>query len=277
MNYKIVSDSSCDLYELQNCPYESVPLKVITEEKEFIDNNNTNVDEMIDYLKNYKGRSRSSCPNTNEWKDAFEGADGVFCVTITSGLSGSYNSAKMALDEYLTENPAKKGCVIDTLSAGPECALIVEKLEELISLGLGFDEIEERIHEYMKRTHLVFCLESLTNFANNGRVNATVAKVAGILGIRVVGKASDEGTLAITDKVRGADRALNDIFKNILKNGYSGGVVRIHHCRNEVAAKKLSVMLKNKFSDAIIKIKETGVLCSFYAEPGGLLIGFEET
>lgn len=275
MQYKIISDSSSDIFSLRDVAYSSVPLKVITDEKEYIDSASLNVDEMVADLKEYKGRSRSSCPNPEDWKKEFGDSDGIFCVAITSNLSGSYNSANIAVSEHLEANPDKKAFVIDTLSAGPEVALIVDKLRELIKSGIDFEEIKEKIIEYKTRTHLFFSLESLMNFANNGRVSMTVARFTGLLGIRAVGKASLEGTLEVTDKSRGEKNAIQTLFKNMLNAGYDGGKVRIHHCQNSDGAKALSKMLKEKFPKASIIIEKTGGLCSFYAEQGGLLIGFE--
>ena len=275
MKYKIVSDSSSDLLTFENCDYLSVPLKIITDEKEYVDDSCLDLDGMITDLANYSGTSRSSCPNMDEWMESFDDADGVFCVTITSGLSGSYNSASMAVAEYLQQNPEKDAVVLDTLSTGPESALIIEKLRELIHENLSFSEIESKVREYMKSTHLIFCLESLKNLANNGRVNKAVAKVAGIIGIRILGKASNEGTLEITNKIRGSEKVLSEIIKNMKSSGYNGGKVRIHHCQNESAAQTLKEKIKAAFPGASILIQRTGALCSFYAESGGLLVGFE--
>ncbi|MBE6991164.1 MAG: DegV family EDD domain-containing protein [Ruminococcaceae bacterium] len=275
MKYRIVSDSSSDLLTFENCDYCCVPLKIITDEKEYIDDHKLNIDEMIDDLSKYNGTSHSSCPNMEEWLDSFENTDGVFCVTITSGLSGSYNSASMAVSEYLQKNPENNAVVLDTLSTGPESALIIEKIRELIQENLPFSVIESKVREYMKSTHLIFCLESLKNLANNGRVNKAVAKVAGIIGIRILGKASNEGTLEITNKVRGSEKVLSEIIKNMKSSGFIGGKVRIHHCQNESAAYTLRDRIKDAFPNASVFIQKTGALCSFYAESGGLLVGFE--
>ena len=275
MEYKIIADSSADLLTLDGAEFDSVPLRICTSETEYVDDASLDVEAMISYLSKYKGTSKTSCPNVGDWKDAFDDAEQVFCVTITSNLSGSYNSACLAVEDYLSEKEGRKGFVIDTLSVGPEAVLIIEKLRELISEHLHFDDIKEKIMEYKKKTHLIFSLESLRNLANNGRCSHAVAKISGILGIRIVGKASDVGTLEITDKARGEDRALVDIVKNMLVNGYNGGKVRIHHCMNKLAAEKLSVMIKEKFQKATVFIQETRGLCSFYAESGGLLVGYE--
>jgi len=275
MDFKIIADSSADLLELEGAEFQSVPLKIITSQKEYVDDASLDVEAMIADLLKYKGTSKTSCPNVGDWKNAFGDAENIFAVTITSNLSGSYNSAALAMNDYLAEHPDRSGYVIDTLSVGPESVLIVEKLRELISSKLHFEEIKNKIIEYKTKTHLIFSLDSLRNLANNGRVSFAVAKIAGLLGIRIVGKASDEGTLEITDKARGTDRALSDILKNMLSTGYTGGKVRIHHCQNIGAAEKLSSMIKEKFQKATIFIQETRGLCSFYAEAGGLLVGYE--
>ncbi len=275
MTYRIISDSSSDLLELPGVAYESVPMKIITSEKEYVDDSALDLEGMISDLSQYKGTSRTSCPNVGEWKDSFQDADGVFCVTITSGLSGSYNAACTAVQDYLEEHPDRKAIVLDTLSTGPESALIIEKLHELIENKLSFEEIEQHIRSYMEKLHLLFSLESLKNLANNGRCSKAVAGLAGILNIRVVGCASDIGTLEVTDKVRGTKNALNTLYDNMMKRGYQGGNVRIHHCQNENAAQTLADKIKASFPNAKIQIKRTTALCSFYAEAGGLLVGFE--
>ena len=276
MNYKIIADSSSNIrrYEF---PYEctTVPLKISTDEREFIDNDELVIEDMLVYLESYSGKSTTSCPNVSDYIQAFGDAENVFCVTITSGLSGSYNSASAAKAEYESLHPKRHVYIVDSLSTGPEMKLIVEKLKELISEGLSFDEICTEIEEYRKNTALIFSLESLKNLANNGRVSHMTAKLAGALGIRIVGKASDVGTLETISKSRGEKKAIEDIIKNMLLRGYNGGKVRIDHCLNSVAANVLKEKLLTKFEDADIVIGNTYGLCSFYAERGGLMIGYE--
>ncbi len=275
MNFKIVTDSSADLLSLSDVPFTSVPLTIKTSENEYIDNEDLNITAMLDDLAKYSGKSGSACPNYSDWKNAFEGAKNIFAITITSGLSGSYNSASIAAKEYKDEHPECNIYVIDTLSTGPESALIIEKLRELILLGLSFDEIVVKIQDYQKHSHLAFSLQCIRNLANNGRVNPAVAKIIGILGIRLVGKASNKGELEMTDKTRGAERAVADVFKNMLKNGYTGGKVRIHHCENPQCAESLRIKILEKFPEAPITVDITRGLCSFYAERGGMLVGYE--
>ncbi len=117
---KIVADSSCDMFELKHASFETAPMKIITAEREFVDDGSLDTNAMSDFLYQYKGKSKSSCPNTNDWLEAFGDADDIFCVTITSGLSGSYNSACAAKQMFESDNEGKRVHVFDTLSAGPE-------------------------------------------------------------------------------------------------------------------------------------------------------------
>lgn len=276
MKFKIVTDSSADLRELSGIPFESVPLKIITNEREYVDNKDLDVTGMLSDLKKYSGKSRTSCPSSGEYLEAFGDYENVFCITITSNLSGSCNAASVAARSYIEEHPERNIHVIDSLSTGPENALVIERLRDLILEGRDFEEIKSEISDYnLNHTRLIFALESMRNLANNGRVNPLVARMAGLLGIRAIGRASDVGTLDMICKSRGPHNAANDIFANMKGDGYKGGRVKIHHANNIAAAELLKSKIIEGFPDARIEIAMAGGLCSFYAEQGGLLIGFE--
>ena len=273
---KIVADSSCDLFRLKHTEFETAPMKIITAEREFIDDTSLDVDGMANYLYQFKGKSKSSCPNTTDWLEAFGDADEIYCVTITSGLSGSYNSACAAKQIYESENEGKRVHVFDTLSAGPEITLIIEKIEECIDKDMSFEDVCNCVTAYMKKTGLVFMLKSLKTFANNGRVSPIVAKLVGIAGICIVGKASDEGTLEPMHKPRGERRALETLVGCLEKEGFKTGKISIGHCQNESAAEQLKELILAKFKTVQIEIHKFRGLCSFYAEKGGVLVGFEK-
>ena len=275
MNFKIVSDSSADLRTLADVPFASAPLKISTDVKEYVDNENLNVIEMLSDLATYNGRSRSSCPSSGEYLDAFGSTENVFCITITSGLSGSFNAANVAATQFKENYPDNNIHVIDSLSTGPENALLIYKLRELILDGKDFETVKAEITEYHNHTRLIFALENMHNLANNGRVSPIVAKMAGLLGIRAIGRASEQGTLEMICKSRGPINTAIDILNNMIGDGYKGGKVRIHHANNETAANLLRTKIIEKFPGAQIEIDVAGGLCSFYAEQGGLLVGFE--
>ena len=180
MKYMIVADSSSNLLTYPGVNFTSVPLKIVTDEKEYVDNAALDIGAMLADLESYKGRSGTSCPNMGDWLDAFGDAECVFAIAITSNLSGSYNAAMQAKAEYEDTYPGRRVCCLDSLSTGGEMVLIAEKLEELIESGLSFEEVEEKIRTYMKKTHLLFMLECMENLAKNGRVSPIVAKACGL-------------------------------------------------------------------------------------------------
>ena len=276
MNTKIVVDSSASLYTLQGVDFECVPLKIITDDAEYLDNGTMDAVGMAQTLRTYKGKTSTSCPNVSDWLAAYEGADEVYAITITGTLSGSYNAAQLAAEEYQQENPGKRVFVLDSLSTGPEQRLLAEHLRDLLAEGREFDEICEEMLCYHKHTHLLFSLESLANLARNGRVKPAVAAVARMLGIRVIGQASEAGELDVLCKTRGEHGALERIVLELKEHGYTNGRLHISHCGNPTAAERLKHMVQAVFDGAKVDISECGGLCSYYAELGGLLVGYED-
>lgn len=272
----IVLDSSADTAAEKTLPRVLVPLKIITTEKEYVDNAQLDVGAMISDLRAYTGKTSTSCPNPGEFISAFGEAKYVFCITITGSLSGSYNAACIAKAQYEEAHPERKVCVFDSLSTGPELLLAADAIENAVLEGKSFDDTTEMLADFRGKTGLIFMLESLQNLANNGRVSPLAAKAASVLGIRVVGKASDEGTLEQLEKCLGEKKALKAILANMKNEGYRGGEARIAHCNNEAAAKALTSLILGEFPDAKTEIHPCGGLCSFYAEEGGLLVSFEK-
>ena len=276
MNTKIVVDSSASLYTLQGVDFECVPLKIITDDAEYLDNGTMDAVGMAQTLRTYKGKTSTSCPNVSDWLAAYEGADEVYAITITGTLSGSYNAAQLAAEEYQQENPGKRVFVLDSLSTGPEQRLLAEHLRDLLAEGKEFDEVCEEMLRYHKHPHLLFSLESLANLARNGRVKPAVAAVARMLGIRVIGQASEAGELDVLCKTRGEHGALERIVLELKEHGYTNGRLHISHCGNPAAAERLKHMVMAVFDGAKVDISECGGLCSYYAELGGLLVGYED-
>lgn len=276
MNFKLVADSSANLFAMPGVAFASVPMKIITTQAEYVDDPDLDVAAMVEAVKMTKGKSGTSCPNVHDWLQAFAGSDRIFAVTITSNLSGSHASAVQAAADYEAANPGAKVCVIDSLSAGPELGLILDKLEQWIAEGRTYEQMVEDIQTYQSHTHLAFSLESLTNLARNGRVNPAVAKIAGVLGIRVIGIASEVGTLEPLHKCRGEKKAIEAIVSEMTKRGFDGGRVKVAHCFNETAAEVLKSRILEAWPVADVTIEPCTALCSFYAERGGMLVGFED-
>ena len=160
MKTKIVVDSASSLYALKGVDFACVPLKIITDDAEYLDDGTLDAVGMARTLRTYKGKTSTSCPNVSDWLAAYEGADEVYAITITGTLSGSYNAAQLAAEEYQQENPGKRVFVLDSLSTGPEQYLLAEHLQSELAAGHEFDAVCEEMLRYHKHTHLLFSLES---------------------------------------------------------------------------------------------------------------------
>ena len=275
MKLKIVMDSSGDLQEFSGVDFASAPLKIVSSEREFVDDKNLDVHEMVDFLKKNKGKVTTACPGVGEYLDCFGEADVVYCITITSSLSGSYNAASIAADEWREQHPDGKIHVFDSLSTGPEMVLAAEKIRDLSEQGYSFEETVAAVQSYLDNVKLLFALESLQNLVNNGRVSPAIAMIAGALGLRMIGKASEKGTLESLAKVRGAKKVAPGLLEQMQKLGYAGKRVQINHCENPDGAEALRKLIVETYPTAAVTVGTAGGLCSFYAERGGILVGFE--
>ena len=273
--FRIVADSSCDILSLDGADFVSVPLTIRTDTEEFRDDDFLDVNEMVTVLRSTKGRSYSACPNIADWTEAFGDSGDVIAFTITSSLSGSYSTACAAKKHCEELDPSRRICVVDSLSAGPEIALLIEKAQSAMCAGADFDDVCRLIQAYRERTHLLFALESMHNLAQNGRVNKLAATMAGVLGIRAVGQASSEGTLEMLGKCRGHRKTQEFMLHEMERLGCKGGSVRIGHCQNPALALELCVEIQHRFPGVEVKSYPLRGLCSYYAERGGIMLGFE--
>jgi len=276
MKIKLVADCSANICQNLTLPISYVPLKIVTREKEYIDTPALDVPQMLRELKGYKGPSGTACPGIQDWLEAFDDSDIVLGVSLTSALSGCYNSAMIAAEEYRQRRPDAKVFILDSLTTGPELALLLERYQAMLSQGLDFDAVCAGIEDYLAHTHLVFSLESLDNFVKNGRVSPLIGKAVGFLGLRIVGRAGSQGTLEPMYKCRGEGKALRQLLAAMKELGYRGGKVRISHSYNQPAADAFAAMVRGEFPGADVSVTCNRGLCCYYAEEGSILVGFED-
>ena len=277
--FKIVADSSCDLTSLahlsSDLQFGRAPLRILVGDTEYVDEAGLDTRAMMDAVYAFKGKTGSACPSPEEYADHCRSADETYIVTISSNLSGSYNSAVLARDLVLAESPEKKIHVFNTLTAGPELFLIVEEIARLASSGLPFEMVCAEVERYMQRTTLLFQLNSLENLTKNGRVSKMAGMTAKLLGIHMIGIASDVGTVQPLHKCRGTEKTYRLVLQEMRERGFTGGRVILGHAFQEKGAEMMKNMILEEFPSARITVMPLSGLCCYYAEEGGLLVGFE--
>lgn len=277
--WKIVADSGCDYRQLANLApdteFISVPLTIQVGEQAFVDDASLDIDHMMEVMEVSKSAAGSACPSPQAYQAAFEGAENIIVVTITGGLSGSFNAARVARDMYIEEHPNVNIHLIDSLSASGEMDLLVDEINRLIGAGLDFPQVVEAITHYREHSKLLFVLAKVDNLVKNGRLSKLVGTVVGLLNIRMVGEASPEGKLELLQKARGHKKSVTAAFEEMKKAGYDGGRIVMAHRNNAKFFQQFSELVKASFPMAVIDEVATSGLCSFYAEEGGLLMGYE--
>lgn len=278
MTVKIITDSGANSFDklIAGVPHVNVPLTLTVNGHSFQDDSQLDLANFLQALKDTQAPTSSACPSIGSWLAAFQGADEIFVLTITSALSGSYSSAIQASKIYLQDHPNVRIHIFDSKSAGPQIRLIASILAILVNNHYPFDEIVELVNEQIKKTDLLFCLQELDNLANSGRISPTIAKLAKMLNLCVLGTANDQGEFEMLGRQRSTKKLYHKLVKVMIKQGYHGGRVFIDHVQCHEKATKMAAAISAAFPSAIITIANCGALCSYYAENGGLMIGFEK-
>ena len=279
MAWMIVSDSSCEIRELQHpapgVQFALVPFKIRIGEREYVDLPTLNVPQMLQAMTDYNGASTSACPSPEEWAEYFLQADKVIALTISSSLSGSYNAALSAREMVLEEHPEKQIFILDTLSCAGALGDAAELANKLIGEGLGFEDVCFALKKFAATTHILFALASFDNLAKNGRVNRVVGFIAGRLNMRVLGRRTHDGRVGFFFKARGENRVLARILEQMDEDKFDGvHPVLISQCNNMNAAKLLEHGIHTKWPEATVRILPCSGLCSFYAQDQGLIITY---
>ena len=276
--WNIVADSSCDLKEgflADDLYLEVPPLKILVGEKEFVDDENLDINEMMDAMHAYSGASTSACPSVGEFVEAFMKAENTICITLTSALRGTYNAAVQARKIAIEKDPSKNIHVIDSKATSSTMILIINETVRLIQNGLSFKEISSKLDTYTKTLHLVFSLVNFDNLIKNGRMSKAAGMLASVVGIRPIAIANQDGEIAVVDKPRGEKKAYKRIIEYMQKTKDLTNIdIYISHNDNIDGANALKTLLETLHKPKSVKIIKTRGLCSFYTDKKGIIVGY---
>ena len=276
---KIITDSGCDFTEdmkAQNGIFvEKVPLSLQIEDKEFIDDENLNIDTYIDEMRNSSGSPKSAAPPPQLYMDKFGGDESVFAVTLSSKLSCSYQNAEIAKKAYLSEYGHKFIHVFDSLTACIGQTILVMKINEFIKKNLSENDIVEKVNSFIDGMRTFVVLERYDNLVKNGRIKPYIAKLASLLSIRPICIGKD-GEMALFDKVRSTKKAILRLAEIIAseKLDFERRILGISHvrCMERAIFLKDEILKRVPFKDVIIT--SAGGICATYADTGGMVVSY---
>lgn len=277
MSYKIVVDSCCELPEelKKDNRFESVPLTLIVGEVyEKEDDENFDQKEFLDIVAKSPVCAKSACPSPERYMQAYQTeADNVYVITLSSHLSGSYNSAMLGKNLYHETHGEKNIYVVDSKSASCGETQIAFKLMELEEEGLSFEEIIGKIEEFVKNMNTYFVLDNLDTLRKNGRMSRVKAFVASTLSIKPV-MGADDGTIIQRGQSVGIKKALAKMAELVVKEAVESEKknLMITHCNAPERAQSVKEQIEAKLPIKNILIMDTAGLSSLYANDGGVIV-----
>ena len=277
MSYKIVVDSCCELpEELKHDPrYEIVPLTLIVGDSyERLDDDGFDQKEFLRAVAECPVSPRSACPSPEKYMEAYRtDADHVYVVTLSSKLSGSYNSAVLGKNLYHETYGEKQIYVVDSRSASCGETQIAMQIARWEDEGMGYEEITEKIEKFTDGMHTYFVLDNLDTLRKNGRLSGVKARVASTLSIKPV-MAADQGSIVQLGQSVGIKKALAKMVDHVVRDVVDAEkkCLMITHCNNPERANsvKEQILAKVKFKDVLIM--DTAGISSMYANDGGVIV-----
>lgn len=276
MSFKIVVDSCCEIpEEFKKDPrFESVPLML--EIGDYIIPDDENFDQ-LDFLRRvaeYPKPAKSACPSPEKYMEAYNTeAEDIYVVTLSSHLSGSYESAQLGKRLYEENYGAKNIYIVDSESASAGETRIALKLFEMAESGMTFSAVVEAIEKFRNEQNTYFVLDNLETLRKNGRLSNVKALVASTLSIKPV-MGADHGVIIQRGQTIGLKKAfvkMTDLIATELKNG-KDKIVCISHCNCPERAETVKKLLEGKIECKDIVIQATGGISTLYANDGGVII-----
>ncbi|MGV8905712.1 MAG: DegV family protein [Acetobacterium sp.] len=281
MKSRIVTDSSCDLpsnfLEKDGIDFSIVPLTIIVGDREFIDDETLDTKELITAMKACKIASQTACPSPEDFSLELRKNKVSYIISLTSGLSGTYNSARVAREMVLEENNDLQIGLFDSLSTSPFMILMIMKLRDFIKTEtMDFETICEKLADYQKTLKLRFILQDFSNLIKTGRMTRIAGAVASALSIFPICRSDEVGKIQVVEKVRGIKKAFSNLANLVeekLKTQKQFPVV-ITHCNNPSQAQSLKELLEQRFELKEIYIFPMHGLTTYYANDKSILMSF---
>ncbi len=277
MKYNIVTDSACELtQELETATKRTmIPFFIDIGEKRYVDDGTIDLPELRKAMKDYDGVPKTAAPTPYDFLKAFEKGTETFAVTISSALSATYSNAILA-KQMAEEQGNKLIHVFDSRSAVCGETAVVQKLKEFIDQGMEFQDIVNKVEEFITTRRTLFVLESLDNLMKNGRMSKVAGFIANVLSIKPVLTADKNGEIKLVEKTRGLKKAHTRMIeiigedKELLKDR----VLFITHCNAAKAAEEIKEQIIKMYQPKDVQVLETGGLSTIYADNGGIVISY---
>ncbi|WP_455544229.1 DegV family protein [Intestinibacter sp.] len=272
---KLITDGSCDLSDevLNKFNINVVPLGVSFGEEHYTAG--VDIDNKTFYakMKDSAELPKTFCPSPESFSKEYQGEEEkIIVIALSSKLSGTYNSAALAKDLYLSEHKEKDIRVIDSQTGSIGAGLLLIKASKMISEGKDIDEIVSKLENLKEKVCFYGTLETLENAVKGGRINPLAGKIIGALNFKAIVQIKD-GVVKPVDKARGESNSIKKVANHItssIEDTKDKMLCLMHANCPEKAQKLLSIIEKtHKFEE--IYISEVGPVMGTYTSEGAVL------
>lgn len=276
MSYKIVVDSCCELPEQykKDSRFQSIPLGLEVGDYQILDDESFNQKEFLAKVAACPTCPKSNCPSPELFREAYhDEAEEIYVVTLSSHLSGSYNSAELGKKLYEEKYGSKKIHVVDSESASCGETQIAMKIMEYKEAGLSFEETVDKVEKFKRQMRTYFVLDNLETLRKNGRLSGVKALVASTLNIKPV-MVGNLGVIEQRGQAIGINKALAkmaDHFVADVKNPQERTLM-ITHCNCPERAEYMRRLMEKRASYCDVVIMDTAGISSMYANDGGIIV-----
>ena len=281
-DYVIFADTACDMkpdvLAEWSVPYESLTFRFEDDEKIYA-NNDMTTEEFYNKMKE-GGVAKTAAVNPEAFITSFEkvlaeGKD-ILYLGFSSGLSTTFNSARIAANELKEKYPDNKIIVIDTLGASAGIGLLVRHVLDKKEAGATIEETAEYTKELIPGLCHWFTVDDLVYLKRGGRVSAAAAFFGNMIGIKPVLHVDDEGHLVPVLKVRGRKTSLTTIADKYgeLAKDKENGLVYISQAACENDAKALADILTARYGAKVSIITDVGPVIGAHSGPGTIALFF---
>lgn len=276
MGYKIVVDSCCELPEeyKKDARFEIVPLGLEVGDYRIMDDEKFNQKEFLAKVAACPTCPKSSCPSPERYMEAYHcGAERIYVVTLSSKLSGSYNSAELGKRLYHEKYGDKDIFVCDSESASCGETQLARKAMELEEAGKPFGEIVKELETLRDCMKTYFVLDNLETLRKNGRLTGVKALVATTLNVKPLMEGV-KGTIAQKGQAIGMKKGLAKMAEAVIKEveDPADRVLMITHCNCPDRAELVKGMVLGKIKVRDTVIMDTAGISSMYANDGGVIV-----
>lgn len=280
MAIRIFTDGSSDLPKriLEQLGIVQIPLRVHFENEHF--DSDMDLELFYHKLASESALPKTCSPSPSTFFHNFLSAEPheeILCIALSSGLSSTYHHAVMGKAMVEEEHPERRTIeVLDSRNASLGLGLLVYKAARMAKEGCSMHELVQSMKRNISEVKNYFVLDTLENVIKGGRLDRVRGAIASVLNIKLLMRASEDGTLEVVEKVRGTQNAIKKLIERIGEAGhdFEEKILAIAHSNCEERAREVMDMILKRYPFQEVILTEMGPVIGTYAGKGGILVSY---